>query len=169
MAIIKEDGTGLTGASVYADVADLDALATLRGVDVSGYSTAQKEVALYLVAQDYIDGQNTFDGIKVNEAQGMDAYTSVVTFALASADFVKANCIGALFQLQGVFFVNETAESAKGAIKAESSKLDALEDKVEYFENSGEGRVVINTGQIDDILLKYTSKGFGGGVSAMRY
>ena len=43
--IIKEDGTGLVDANVYADVSDLDSYALLRGEDLSAYSDQQKESA----------------------------------------------------------------------------------------------------------------------------
>lgn len=166
--IIKEDGTGVTGASVYADVADLDALALLRGEDLTNCSDTQKEVALYLVAQDYIDGQHNFVGTKIQETQGMDAYTSIVTFAKASGDLIKANCIGALHQLKGEFFRTETASSANGIVKSQQSKLDVLEKKTEYFESTINTSSVLNTDTVDKLLAPYTTV-VGAGVPAMRY
>jgi hypothetical protein len=69
MTITVEDGSIVSGANSYNSVADLDTYAGIRGVDLSSYDTAGKELLL-LKAMDYIEAQRSrFQGYKVDEDQ----------------------------------------------------------------------------------------------------
>ncbi len=65
MAIVVEDGTGLTNSNSYVSVADATVYATLRGVTV----TANLDDAL-IKAIDYIESQS-FQGYKNTKAQAL--------------------------------------------------------------------------------------------------
>ena len=48
MSLTVEDGTGLAAANCYISEAEIDAYALLRNIDLSAYSTAQKEAGALL-------------------------------------------------------------------------------------------------------------------------
>lgn len=161
MAITKEDGTGLATANVYADLSDLESHALLRGEDISGYSDTQKEAALYISANDWIDTMHNFKGSKVSDDQGMKLYTDEVTFDDASKDIVAANCNTAILHLKGKLFVDPSVQDVSGDIKRTKSKLDVLEKEVEYTE----GTQVIDTYDTpiaDRLLRPYLSYSSAG-------
>lgn len=54
MAFIVENGSGMKGATSYGKVADFEAYMTDRGIDITGWSTADKQSSL-VKATDYID------------------------------------------------------------------------------------------------------------------
>lgn len=151
MAIIKEDGTGLSNANVYADIADLDAYALLRNEDLTSYDTAQKEAALYVSAQDWIDGEHSFIGTKLNETQGLKMPTSEVT--LPDSAIVNTNCLAAILQLKGLLFEEVQANTA-GQIKSKETGLSVMKKKIEYFQGT---TVKPDTSVISNMLLPYTS------------
>ena len=168
MALIKETGEGLATANVYADELDLDSHADLRNIDLSIYSTAQKEAALYVAANDYIDGMHDFMGDKVNSSQGMKLYTDLIEYADASKDIINVNCEAAILQLKGALFVEQTAAVALGQIKSTTSKLDVLEKSVEYVEGTARTTGTINTSRLERMLRPYLALG-GGSVLNMRF
>ena len=161
MALIKEDGTGLPEANCYADLTDFDSYADLRNIDVSSYNDAQKEGALYIAANDFIDGMHTFKGNPLSDNQGMKLYTSAVSYDDASKDIISVNCETALMQLQGALFVEVTSASALGDIKSTSSKLDVLEKSTEYVEGTAISSGTINTTRAEAKLRPYLSFGNG--------
>ena len=147
--IIKEDGTGLSTANVYADVSDLDAYALLRGDDISEYTTEQKEGALYVSAQDWIDGMHDFKGEPLNTTQAMKLPTSQVS--LPNTDITNANCYTALLRLKGLLF-NELETGTASKTKKVRKKLDVLETETEFFEG---GQYSQDTRIADNLLDKY--------------
>lgn len=139
MAIIVEDGTGITNADSYASVADLDAYATHR-LDVSGYSTAQKEAALVIASADWLDGYHNFRGDKLVSTQGLHFPTDEDAFPDA---IVTAALKAALLQLQGLLLVDLSSVSQSGDVESESKSLGSLSKSVTY--KSGTARTYSRT------------------------
>lgn len=161
--LIVEDGTGKTDAQAYIDVAYLDQYATLRGEDLSTFTEPQKESAIYIGCNDFIDVFYTFKGNKLNADQGLALPTDEVdlTDVATRRDIQEANANGAILHLKEVLLANPTDQNYNGRIKSESSKLDVLEESTEYFEGT-EVVTQFNTPIIDRLLKPYL--GFGGGV-----
>lgn len=67
MAIVVEDGTGVTGANSYATEAELSAFAAARAVTLSGSYTTEQ---LLILAMDYIESFR-FKGWKVLSTQSL--------------------------------------------------------------------------------------------------
>lgn len=163
MALIVEDGTGKVDSQSYIDASYLDSYAALRGEDLTPYSVEQKEAAIYVCANDFIDAFHKFKGTKLNKDQGLSLPTDEVdlTDIATQRDIKESNANGAILKLKGFLFVSPEDQNVNGNIKSESSKLDVLEDKVEYFEGSN----VLDTYDtpiIDKLLAPYL--GSGGGV-----
>ena len=161
ITLVKEDGTGLTAANVYADLADLTTYAELLGEDLSGYGDEPKKSALYVAANKYIDRLHDFKGDPVQLTQGMKAYTDLVTFDDAGSDFIQANVEAAILHLKGYLFVSASEQSAKGEVLSESKTLSKLETEVTYAEGTSRS-FKYNTSTIDKLLSKYTTASSGG-------
>lgn len=127
MSLVKEDGTGLSNANSYANVADCDTYHTnhLYGSDWSGAVTATKEAAL-IMASRLIDGCYQFNGKKYTTEQAMqwpregahdpDRNESVYTILspiTGRRDFDNDEIPVAL--------VNAVCETARELIKADST------------------------------------------------
>ncbi len=156
MAIVKEDGSGLANANVYADVADLVAYASLRAETITT-DIPTLEGALYVAAQDWVDGKHEFSGTQLNASQGMKMPTSTIT--LPATDIVNANCYTAILQLKGVLFPVQVA-STGGKVKRVKKKLDVLESETEYFED---GSTEPDTEIAENMIKKYLSGGSSSG------
>ena len=154
MAIVKEDGSGLATANVYADVADLDSYASLRNKDLTSYTLQQKEAALFISAQDWVDGKHEFKGYPINATQGMKAPTTEIP--LPNDDFVTVNCYTAILQLEGLLFA---PSSPADRVKRKKSKLDVLETETEYFEDISSEP---DTSIADNMLNDYVTSGGTG-------
>lgn len=63
MAIVVEDGTGLTNADAFVSVAEFNAYCDTRGHDNSAYSTTQIEQAI-VRATDFMSNSWRWDGFK---------------------------------------------------------------------------------------------------------
>ena len=163
ITLVKEDGTGLTAANVYADLTDLTTCAELLGEDLSSYGDEPKKSALYVAANKYIDRLHDFKGDPVQLTQGMKAYTDMVTFDDAGSDFIQANVEAAILHLKGYLFVDASEQSAEGEILSLSSSVDgAVSESVTYAEGTSRS-FKYNTTSIDALLSKYTSaSSFGG-------
>lgn len=163
MSLIVEDGTGLVNAQAYIDVAYLDQYAALRGEDLSAYTEQQKEAAIYVCVNDFIDVFYTFKGTKLNVDQGLALPTSevVLTDVATLRDIQEANANGAVLSLRSFLLTDPVSQDINGRVKSESSKLDVLEDSVEYFENT-EVVAKFKTPIIDRLLSPYL--GWGGGI-----
>lgn len=162
--IIKQEDVPVEGASVYADLTDLASYALLRNIDLSSYDDTAKESALYIAAQDWIDGTHEFKGKPIDDDQSMKLPTDEVSI---NADITTANCMTAVQQLQGLLLVEVTSASSQGEIVMTRSKLDKLEKEVEYAEGTSmlSGSFYPTT-QADNKLKPYVS--FGGGVPMLR-
>jgi len=161
MALIPADGTGLVSANCYLSEAELDSYALLRNIDLSSYSTTDKEAAIYISANDFIDALHDFRGVKVDADQGMKLYTDIVTFDIASKDIKNANACTAILQLQGLLFVQTSTDDKDGEVKSQMDKLDVLETKTEYVEGTAISGGTYDTTVADKLLRPYLA--FGGG------
>ncbi|AUR90852.1 head completion adaptor [Vibrio phage 1.151.O._10N.222.46.B1] len=160
--LIVEDGTGKVDAQSYIDSSYLDQYAALRGEDLSAYSIEQKEAAIYVCANDFIDVFHLFKGSKLNAEQGLSLPTDevILTDVATHRDIQEANANGAILQLKGALLIDTTAADVNGSVKSSSSKVDVIEESTEYFEDT-ERTVKYNTPIIDRLLRPYTG---GSGV-----
>ena len=114
--LIVEDGTGLVDAQSYISAAELLTYASLRGLDLSEYSEAELEAAIYIAANDFIDIFYSFNGDLVNEDQGLSLPTSEVDFGSVQTwrNIKEANANGATLSLTGSLLVDTAEESTAG-------------------------------------------------------
>lgn len=161
MALVPEDGTGLASANCYISEVELDSYALLRNEDLSSYSTAQKEAAIYIAANDWMDALHEFKGDKVSDDQGMKLYTDEVTFADASKDIKAVNANTAILHLKGFLFVDPATQDANGEVKRQKDKLDVLECETEYTEGT-KVYTTYSTPIADKLLRPYLKLGSGG-------
>lgn len=146
----------------YADLTYFNLFLSKRGI-ADTWTDDQKNAALYVGANDYIDIKYEFAGAIEDESQTLELPTDEV----AVTDKVKrANCEAALLHLNGKLF--NTDVDINGAIKVKMTreKLDVLEEEseVEYF-NSGNQTYLIEHQQIDALLKDYLASGAGGNPS----
>lgn len=146
----------------YADLTYLNDFISKRGI-TDTWTDDQKNAALYIGANDYIDVKYDFAGAIEDENQTLELPTDEV----AVTDKVKrANCEAALLQLNGKLFNTEL--DINGAIKVKSTKekLDVLEEEseVEYFNSNGQ-TYLIDHPQIDALLRDYLSSASAGSPS----
>jgi hypothetical protein len=134
MALVVEDGTGLANADCYCSVDYLDAYLTKRGLE-HGHSTQDKESALVIAAQDWLDGQHQFTSEETTDTQSL-AFPRV-DFGVPEA-IKKANALAAHLHLHGLLLVDTSKINQLGVVKAESKNLDTLSKSVEYFEGSAQ-------------------------------
>ena len=161
ITLIKEDGSGLSDANVYADESDLATAAELEGFDLTPYDAEKQKSALWIAANKYIDRLHEFNGDKVQETQGMKLYTDLVTFADAGKDIIQANVEAAILHLQGYLFVAADTQDAKGAVSSQKDKVDVIETETTYEEGT-RVRIKYNTSTIDALLAPYVKPGTGG-------
>ena len=154
MAIIKEDGTGLADANVYADLADFKTWADNRAMDYAGFSDPQIEGAL-VVATEWMDARYTFKGETLSDTQALSLPTDTVSINRA---ILSATCHIASYELAGLL---TPANDATG-IKSVRKKLDALETETVYQDGSTQKQSYL---LIDNLLKKYTVSGGGIGVA----
>lgn len=155
MAIIVEDGSGVTDANSYASVTDLDAYATHR-LDLSGYSTDQKEAALVVASADWVDGHHSFRGEKLVSTQGLKFPTDEDALP---ADVVTAALKAAMLQLQGLLLVDLSTVSTAGEVESESKSLGTLSKSASYRAGTAQvyGRVLPK--DLTSLLKPYLATG----------
>lgn len=131
MTFTVETGAGVTGANSYNSVAELDDYMTLRNEEPTTATQAEKEAALVIAAQDYIDGF-TFSGEPLNSDQGLKLPTDDVAL---NADIKRAHLMAAVLQLKGRLFVSPD-DVQQRAITSESSSVGSLSDSVTYADTA---------------------------------
>lgn len=160
MALVVEDGTGLSNSNSYISVAELDAWADDRAIDLSAYDTAAKEAALITSCLDFLEVFYTFEGDPLEEGQALQLPTDEVTI---NAKVKQASAQAAYYQLQGTLLVDHTT-SNEAEIKRLREKVDVIEEETEYVEGT---RMTyrMRTPIIDRLLGPYLANGggvFGG-------
>ena len=146
----------------YTDLTYFNLFLSKRGI-ADAWTDDQKNAALYVGANDYIDVKYDFAGTIEDESQTLELPTDEVDVT----DKVKrANCEAALLHLNGKLFNTEV--DINGAIKVKKSrkKLDVLdkESEIEYF-NSGNQTYLLGHPQIDALLKDYLATGASGNPS----
>lgn len=146
----------------YADLTYLNDFMSKRAI-TDNWTDDEKNAALYIGANDYIDVKYKFAGTAEGEAQTLALPTNEVKVT----DKVKrANCEAALLYLNGKLFNTEL--DVNGAIKVKMSreKLDVLEEEseIEYFNSTGQ-TYLIDHPQVDALLRDYLSSASVGSPS----
>jgi hypothetical protein len=160
MAIVVEDGTGLSNAQCYCSVAYLDAYLTERGLE-HGHNTAAKEAALVIAAKDWIDGQHDFENEKLTTTQALQFPRTLFGFP---GDIKNANAQAAHLHLHNSLLVDTTAISTAGTVESESKAVGSLSKSVTYKSGSAQiyGRILPK--QLTNLLKPYLSNSGGLGV-----
>ena len=135
MAIVIEDGTGLSDAQAYESVANLDAYLDERSLG-GCYTTAQKQSALVIAAKDWIDGRHTFANNKLVSTQALK-FPRDNDVGLPS-DIKLANIKAAWLHLQGVLLVDLTTISTSGTVESESKSVGPLSKSTTYKDGSAQ-------------------------------
>lgn len=160
MALVVEDGTGLSNSNSYISVAELDSWADDRGYDLSAYTTANKEAALITSTLDFLEVFYTFKGDPLETDQALQLPTDEVTI---NAKIKQAAAQAAYYQLQGTLLIDHTTSNT-AEIKRLKEKVDVIEEETEYVEGT-RNTYRVKTPTIDKILAPYLVNGggvFGG-------
>lgn len=160
MAIVVEDGTGLSNAQCYCDVAYLSAWMAERGYTTTALEPA-KEAALVVSAKDWIDGQHDFANEKLVSTQALEFPRTI--FGLPE-DIKRANAQAAYLHLSGALLVDTTAISTAGTVESESKSLGPMSKSVTYKSGSAQIYSRILPKQLTNLLKPYLSNSGGLGV-----
>lgn len=159
MAFVIEDGTGVTDANALISVAELNTYMSDRGEDIYANIESEKEAAIIIASQDYIDTYFTIRGTSLTTTQGMQIPTDEVELF---ADIKRACAMGAVLHLEGRLFVNATDVTQRVVIK-EESKVGSLMENTVYQEDGAGYTTKYPTTSIDRIMNKYSiGSGLGG-------
>lgn len=159
MAIIVENGTGLSNAQCYCTYAQYHAVVTELGLQHS-HSEEQTEPAIVSAAKRWIDGQHDFAGSKLVTTQAMKFPTDRDGLP---ADIVRANALAAWYHLQGALLVNTVSIPANGEVISIRKKLDVLETETQYQPGTAQFYSRILPADLENLLAPYLkqSTGFG--------
>ena len=135
MALIVEDGSIVAGANSYLSVADFETYWTNRNVDLSTFTTAEKEAAL-IIATQFID-YNNFKGYTVEELQPLQWPRSYVVnrngYSIESDTIpqaIKDATAEYAYRQLSAPLQGDTVEG--GVIKRQMDKVGSLETETEY-------------------------------------
>jgi len=159
MAIVVEDGTGITGANAYVSTTYLDGWAADRGYSLAAYTTEQKEAAIIIASKDWIDLYHTFKGEKLSDAQGLKMPTTENDYDAAWKDMASN---AAYMQLRGLLLVDEASLSTSGTIQSEAKQLGTLSKSVTYADGTAQ-TYRRKTPALDAAIRPYLLAGFGPG------
>lgn len=155
MALIIEDGTGVTGANAYISLVEFRQFAADRFVNVSAYDDDVTSGSIVTASVDFISVYYNFLGGALTTTQGMQLPTDEV---LINSSVKSATYQATLLNLQGKLFVDSSDINVSGAIKRTFKKADVLEKEIEYQENTGYTSKY-PTISIDRILRPFLSGG----------
>jgi hypothetical protein len=161
MALITEDGTGVTGANSYIDVAFLDAWALSRNYDLSAYDTVKKEAAIQIASQDWTDLFHSFKGDALTTTQGLKMPTVDTVY---DDKWRNVIAMAVYLQLRGLLLVDETALAVTGTIESESKSLGPLSKSVAYAKGTAQTYRRL-TPSLDAAINPYLS--FAGGMGTL--
>lgn len=133
MAIVTEDGTGLSNAQTYCDYPYFQAFMAERGLTFT-QTQVQVEAALVVAAKDWIDGEHDFAGEKLVSSQALQfpRVFDDATLDQFPEAIKQANAHAAHLHLRSGLLVDTTAISTSGAIASESKSTGPLSKSVEY-------------------------------------
>ncbi len=158
MAIVVENGTGLSNAQAYCDYNYFHAYVTERGITHS-HSQATIEAALVVAAKDWIDGYHSFIGEKLVSTQALQfprLFEDAVTYPDSfPAEIKLANAKAAWLQLQGLLLVDQSTLSLSGAVTAESKSVGALSKSVSYESGTAQTYARVLPKDLTNLLKPY--------------
>lgn len=166
MALILEDGTGVTNANAYISLVEFKAFASARFIDLDDYEADQINGAIVTASVDFISVNYDFKGDPLTTTQGMTLPTDEVGI---NKDVKNATYQAALLSLKGRLFVDTTEININGAVSAESKSVGSLSKSVEYAENGRKYTNKYPTTNIDNILSSYVAGGGTAPARALRY
>jgi hypothetical protein len=161
MALITEDGTGVTGANSYIDVAFLDAWALSRNYDLSAYDTVKKEAAIQIASQDWTDLFHSFKGDALTTTQGLKMPTVDTVYDDKWRNVVA---MAVYMQLRGLLLVDTAALSTAGTIESEAKQLGPMSKSTTYAKGTAQ-TYSRNTTDLDKAIKPYLS--FAGGMGTL--
>lgn len=141
MALIVEDGTGLSTAEAYISVADADTYFAAYGAPAewTASTTGQKETALRIGCQ-YLDAKyaGRYKGTRTNETQALafpradiiDNDDFGIDDDVIPVDLGRANAEAALRQRQGTDLLADQDEPS--SIKREMVKVGPITEDISY-------------------------------------
>jgi hypothetical protein len=156
MAIVVEDGTGLSNADCYASVASMDAYLAKRNIVLTN-TEAEKEAALVVSAQDWIDGQHSFSHERLTEDQALE-FPRDNEIGLPEA-IVTANIKAAHMQIQGLLMVDYSTLNKQGVIASESKSVGPLDKSTTYESGTAQYFSRLLPVDLTNLLLPYLSAG----------
>jgi hypothetical protein len=184
MAVVVEDGTGLTNSDVYVSVAAADAYFSSRGIDTWEGATGDKEVALRRGRQ-YLENayRGMFKGVRTNRTQALSwprmasvAYNSSVVGVIYDEDgwyinsneipqqLRDANCEAALLVLTGSTL--EPVLIRGGAIKSENVTAGPVQSETVYQDGApAVDRYTVIQGLLRGLVDGQPGSGFSQGES----
>ena len=166
MALILEDGTGVTNANAYISLAEFQSFASARFIDLDDYESDQINGAIVIASVDFISVNYDFKGDPLTTTQGMTLPTDEVEI---NSDVKNATYQAALLSLKGRLFVDTTEININGAVSSESKSVGSLSKSVEYAENGRKYTNKYPTTNIDNILSSYVAGGGTAPARALRY
>lgn len=161
MAVIVEDGTGLSNSQCYCSVDYLDAYLAERGLE-HGHGTSEKEDALVIAAKDWIDGEHDFAGDKLLTTQALKFPRT--DWDGVPEDIMKANAIAAHMHMHGQLLVDLSTISVNGQISSESKAVGPLSKSVSYESGSAQVYSRIIPRQLNNLLKPYLANSGGLGM-----
>jgi len=163
MALVVEDGTGLSNANAYVAVADVDSYASAINYTAwASLNTAQKEAAI-IAATTYIDANFMFTGARVKATQALswprtgvtDRYEQISIPSNIVPNAVKRVCMDlAIKSSDGTVLLEDQAHG--GAVKSE--QVGPL--KVEYKDSAPAATLYAVSGLLKG-LLRPTNSTYG--------
>lgn len=151
MAIIAEDGTGLSNAQCYCDYDYYQSVVSELGL-AHTHSEAQTEYALVSAAKRWIDGQHEFAGSKLNHDQALKFPRD--KFGLPD-DIKRANALGAWYHLQGLLLVDVSAIGVAGEVESESKAVGSLSKSVSYRAGTAQRYSRVLPSDLTNLLKPY--------------
>ena len=162
MNLIVEDGTGLADANCYCSLAYFDEYIGSRGLTTAA-SDEEKEAAIFIAANDWIDGEHTFKGAPLNYLQGMVFPTDA--FVGLPKNISQANAQAAWLQLNKLLLVDTSTISTSGLISSETKSLKSgMSKSTTYAEGSQQTHSRILPKSLERLVQPFLllSEGFGG-------
>lgn len=151
--------------ATYATLTDFNAWLSNRAIDDT-WTDDQKNGALYIAANDYIDVFFVFRGIVEDENQELALPTDQVE---VNAKVIQASCEAAYLYLQGKLFNTEASLNGAVVRTMTKEKLDVLEEESEIeYTGKGSTSYFISHPQIERLLKSYLAYGSGAGLTNER-
>lgn len=162
MAIIIEDGTGLSNAQAYCDYSYFNNYVTMRGITHS-FSRPAIEAALVVSAIDWVDGEHEYANEKLKDTQSLKFPRTV--FGLP-VNIKEANAQAAWLHLNKQLFPDLSKISTYGDIESESKQLAVMSKSVTYAKGTSQKYSRVLPKGLRMLLAPYLS--FSGGATVRR-